>query len=105
MKDPNSALEYQLYKALNDDNLELARFLLNCDGINVNWEDINHWTPLMLAIPYGDVELIKALIVRGADVNVRSLGLYTPLLLAMELGKNETKTEIVAVLKAAGAKE
>ncbi len=58
-------------------------------------------TPLSIAVLFGHLETVKALIAAGADVNETNLDGESPLYWAVKKGH----TEIVELLKAAGAKE
>jgi len=68
----------------------------------VNARDYENHTPLHFAVMYGHVETVKLLVELGADPNARATGITgTP----MTLAKTNGYTEIVQILKDAGAKE
>ena len=56
---------------------------------------------LIAAAIDGDIEKVKALIAAGADVNAKDNDEYT----ALDYAKDGGHTEIIKILKAAGAKE
>ena len=71
-------------------------------GANVNAKDYENTTPLHFASMYGHVETVKLLIEFGANPNVHAAGMgRTP----MSLAKTNGYTEVVQILKDAGAKE
>jgi hypothetical protein len=69
-------------------------------GANPNGKDSNNSTALIWAAQSCPVEAVKMLIKAGADVNARAKGGGTALVMAQAL----QRPEIVAALKAAGAK-
>ena len=71
-------------------------------GVDVNAKDHDGATALMYALLIrGDAELVKSLLHAGADVKEKSDDGWTALMLAEEGGL----TEIVEVLKKAGAED
>lgn len=79
---------------------DIAEYLLK-NKANVNVANNNFGqTALMVASTRGDVEIVKLLIAHKADVNLRtSLGTS-----ACDYAKRNEHTEIIEILKAAGAK-
>jgi uncharacterized protein len=70
-------------------------------GGDPNTKDQNGSTPLIWAAQFCDAEAIKALIAAKANVNAKARGGATPLMMANVFNR----TEIVAILKKAGAIE
>ncbi len=70
-------------------------------GGPVDAKDENGSTPLLWAAQLCDAEAVKALIAAKANVNAKAKGGATPLMMAGVF----QRTEIVALLKKAGAKE
>lgn len=70
-------------------------------GGDPNTKDINNATPLIWAAQFCDAEGVKALIAAKGNVNAKAKGGATPLMMANVFNR----TEIVAILKKAGAKE
>ena len=61
-------------------------------------------TPVMIAAQYGEPEIVRLLIARGANVHARSASLQSPLSFAASSGaKDAALAEIVRLLVAAGA--
>jgi len=67
-----------LYYAVDSDDVEFARFLIN-HGANVNATDYFGFTPLHEAIVRGSYGVAKLLIKNGANVNSKDQYGYTPL--------------------------
>jgi ankyrin repeat protein len=91
-----------LMMAASTGNVEMIRFLAQ-SGADVNFSPAGEYggrTPLLAAVGGGHVDAVKALIELKANVNARAKDGETPLKAAQE-AKN---AEIVAVLKAAGAR-
>jgi len=71
-------------------------------GADINAKDHESSTPLFFACMYGHVEAVRLLIELGANPNVEAAGLgRTP----MSLAETNGHTEIVQILKDAGAKK
>lgn len=84
--------------ALMRGHTDIAQILIE-NGADVNARDGYGETPLMDAAEKGYIEIVKVLIAKGADVNAKTNGGITVLTAA------ENHTEIVKLLKDAGAKE
>jgi len=72
-----------LHFASINNHLEVARLLID-NGADVNSEDINKETPLMLACKMNHKATIELLINKGADVNRRNRNVETALVLSLE---------------------
>jgi len=74
-------------------------------GADVNAkDDLNKMTPLMNCAMIGEDDSAKVLISAGADVNAKDTDGNTALYFAIH-SRRSRKTNVVAILKAAGAKE
>ncbi|XP_029023352.1 histone-lysine N-methyltransferase EHMT2 isoform X2 [Betta splendens] len=60
-----------LHHAAKLGNLEIVRMLLETGQVDVNAQDNGGWTPIIWAAEHKHVEVIKALLNRGADVTVK----------------------------------
>jgi ankyrin repeat protein len=58
-----------LYVALRDSSLKSAEVLIAWPKTNVEIRTVNGESPLMMAALKGDIEIVKSLIARDADVN------------------------------------
>ncbi|MBP5403979.1 MAG: ankyrin repeat domain-containing protein [Elusimicrobiaceae bacterium] len=100
----NKAGQSVLLNAINKRNPELVKVLLD-NGAEVNKQDNKGTTALLSAVRdswyTSDTEIVKLLLDRGAGVNIADKEGNTPLSLA----KKETNSEVIALLKSAGAKE
>jgi ankyrin repeat protein len=95
----------QLVQAAERGNLTDVQDALN-GGADVNAKNASGWTALMRASYCGYThgkyaEVVKLLLDKGADVNIKTAEGITALMMA----KNKGKTEIVAMLEKAGAKQ
>ncbi|CCC07140.1 unnamed protein product [Sordaria macrospora k-hell] len=71
-------------------------------GAKVNFETrVSKQTPLMLAIKHRRPDLVKELLLAGADIDVADAGENTPMSLATAIG-GELSTEMMRMLLAAG---
>jgi hypothetical protein len=72
----------QLFKVIEKGNLSDINKAIK-DGANVNEADRFGWTPLHLAAYNGSLEIVKLLVVNGADINTKTyIGERTPLYVA-----------------------
>lgn len=92
--------ETPLLVAVRIGQTEMARLLLD-RGANVNSiSDDNGFTPLIYAVVYNRPQIARILIANGADVNMKD----TKGLSASDWAAKNNLTEIMAILKDAGAK-
>ncbi|XP_041664558.1 histone-lysine N-methyltransferase EHMT2 isoform X2 [Cheilinus undulatus] len=59
-----------LHHAAKQGNLEIVKMLLETGQVDVNAQDSGGWTPIIWAAEHKHVEVIKALLNRGADVTI-----------------------------------
>ncbi|XP_044746875.1 rabankyrin-5-like [Coccinella septempunctata] len=75
-----------LLYAVEGRHLEIVDLLMQQDGIEVNRSNIHGTTPLHGASMNGDVEIVRLLIMKGADLDCRNLEGMTPLHFACKHG-------------------
>ncbi len=100
--DANAREEYgdtALVNAVHKGNLEIVRLLLD-KGVDINAADSGGYTPLMRSVGRPP-EIMSLLLNNGADVNAKTDDSLTALKTAQKMGFKE----IVALLKAHGARE
>lgn len=73
-------------------------------GADINAKNIKSRTALMLAVREGQIETVQALLRRGARVNDEDANGKTTLNYAEEDLKEQTRTDMIRILKKAGAK-
>jgi len=79
----------------------MAEFLID-DGSDVNAQDQTQGTPLHYAVYFsGDVEIVKLLIAKGADINAKNPRGQT----AFEVARQKGQTELLDLLKLDGTQE
>ena len=78
-----------LMYAVKNANLEMVRFLLDMNVIDLNAKDNNGNTALLIAAQVGDIEKMRFLLSRGADVGAQNNDKETALLMAVKSGDNE----------------
>ncbi|XP_022326507.1 uncharacterized protein LOC111126282 [Crassostrea virginica] len=66
---------------------DMAEVLISHDNYNINQEDRNGQTPLMLAVILGEEEIIRLLVRAGADINEINNAGKSALLIALEDAK------------------
>lgn len=101
---PPSQVSRDFYQAFLQGNLPLADMLIQ-QSADVNCRNCGDRTPLILKIGYGDLEAVRWIIARGADVNlVGPNSYYGPMspLMAASRGSSWAK-EIVLTLLQSGA--
>ncbi len=98
-----------LINASGNRNLEAVKLLL-AKGANVNavsktqdlpriqtgTVEFGGWTPLLMAVPFGPLEIVRTLIDAGAKVNVQDYRGFSPLMLAV--ATDHANPEIVRLL-------
>jgi ankyrin repeat protein len=72
--------------ALEDDNIESAKSIINKKTININLRDDEGFSALMLAACYGYTEIVDSLISAGADLNLQNNEGFSALMLASYYG-------------------
>ena len=80
--------------------MEIARMLLKTK-CRVNMADRYGWTALHIAALHNDIDFVKTLLFKGANINAKESNSYTPLALAR---KTQAK-EVCYYLRKHGAKE
>jgi len=88
----------KLYKAASKGDLSRVSALLE-KGAEVDYQDRNGLSPLLIASAYGYVDIVNALLEAGAEVNLQTPNGVT----ALYSASANAKIEIVQVLLAAGA--
>ncbi|CAH8571969.1 unnamed protein product [Schistosoma turkestanicum] len=84
-----------LHIAAKKDDVHAAKLLLNNSEINVDHTSASGFTPLHIAAHYGNVNMAKLLIERGANINYQAKNSITPLHVAAKWGKNEVVGELI----------
>jgi ankyrin repeat protein len=87
-----------------DGRLEIAELLLD-RGADVNARNKGDGSPLMMAVTNGHTDVVQLLLEKGADPNARIKEGLTVLELAEDTSGDKTNTEVIALLKAYGAKD
>ncbi len=108
-EDPNTQIPGvgpALLFACTGGNVEVARALIEAKADVNAASNTSGFTPLMMAAQTGNKQLVEMLIKAGADVNIpHQLNGQASGLNALKMAQNGGFTDIVALLKAAGAKE
>ena len=85
--------------AIREENFEVAKILIQTEGVDVNLGGGIYGSPLHLAVVRLEIWLIKALIEKNADVNKTDCDGKTPLHFVMNLfSKNPHKCSFIAEL-------
>lgn len=101
---PPLQVSRDFYQAFLQNNLPLADMLIQ-QGADLNCRNCGDLTPLVLKISHGDLEAVRWIIARGADVNLPGPNSYygpTSPLMAASRGSSRAK-EIVLTLLQSGA--
>lgn len=69
----------ELYKAVEQDNLQQVKDLLILKDINLNWAQSGNRTPLIRAVGAGYIEIVTLLLEAGANPNATDVLKQTPL--------------------------
>ena len=83
-----------LYYAIESKSLEVLKAVADIEGIDINQKDNYNTTPLIRAAQYGDVNMVKYLVDRGADVSVVDTTGYT----ALKYAEDAKAEEVIAYL-------
>ena len=77
---PTSDLQdSNLWIAAGEGKLELVQYYLESQSLDVNAKDEFEYTALHAAVSYSQIDIIRFLISKGADVNIRDGDMDTPL--------------------------
>lgn len=79
----------QFIDAIVNGDLNRTKELIEL-GANPNERDWRGWTPLLCAVENEHLEIIKLLLVKGAEINVSSDMGYSPLHMAVDIAIDET---------------
>lgn len=93
-----SNINSRLLSAAEKGEPVIAQYLINC-GADVNTQDNDGATPLILAACAGDSGVVEVLLNNGAEVNMSEMGGNTALMMAAFFGD----IDIVEILLSAGA--
>lgn len=96
---PDYHYQSPLMLAITHGRTKAALWLINKEGVNINQVDFYHVTPLIAAAEFGNVEVVKHLIDKGAVLNMTDLNGETALIKASWQGN----AEIIQLLATAGA--
>jgi ankyrin repeat protein len=94
-----NGLDADLFDAVEFGDREFAEVLLDDPSVNVNAQDLEGTTILMLASHYGHKDLVQLILRRGADPNLQDKQGRTALRRATESGDKE----VAELLKQGGA--
>lgn len=89
----NSVLEtYKKLKETIKNNPKIQALMSGWPPLfkDINYQDENGVTPLMLAISTGNASIIEAVIKAGADINRQNKNGMTPLMMAAQMGQTYT---------------
>lgn len=89
-----------LTKQIEKGNLAGLRFCIE-NGIAVGTVDAHGFTPLLLASHYGQLEIVKYLVEKGANINLKTPNGYS----ALWWARFREFPEIATYLRSVGAKE
>ncbi len=68
----------QLHVAAANGYTEVLQFLLPKEGLNLNIQDNEGWTPLHAAVCWGQKEAMRMLVEKGANMDAKNLRGETP---------------------------
>jgi len=87
----------ELFFACKNGLIESVNRLLQIPKI-INVQDKNGWTPLIVAIYHNHKEIVKTLLINGADLNISSFKGTTPLMYAINSYVKHKDSEILNLL-------
>ena len=93
--------EIPLFQAIAQEDNETVKNLIN-SGFKINTKDSRNNTALHVAVEHGNLEIVKFLLERGADVNAKNKSNLTPIC-TMGADNENTGIEILKLLIAKGA--
>lgn len=96
---PDYHCQSPLMLAITHGRTKAALWLIDKEGVNINQVDFYHVTPLIAAAEFGNVEVVKRLIDKGAVLNMADLNGETAVIKATWQGFSN----IVQLLAEAGA--
>jgi ankyrin repeat protein len=74
------------------------KILLNHKDIKINLQNKKGWTALMLACRYGKIEVVKALLYKGADINITNVDGWTAFIIAARYSNLDPSEKILNLL-------
>ena len=86
----------------NNKNFEIIQSLINA-GVDVNYIDHNHSTPLIYACLQSRVQVVELLLSKGADINIKNENGMSALMVAATRDNNLGSELIIKMLLDAGA--
>lgn len=89
--------------AVMANSIEFAKVCI-ADGEDVNFCDKDGFPPLFHAVAYKNTEMVDLLVKNGADVNFHTDKNFSIFSYACNINHNDSCTEIIKILKDAGAK-
>ena len=95
--------EVPLFQLIVQEENETVKFLIN-SGFSLNIKDFHGETALHVAVEHGNLEIVRFLIEKGANVNVRSKAKVTPILRLEDNFNDKETVEILRLLISKGAK-
>lgn len=100
MLPPPSQVSKDFYEAFSRGNLPLADMLIQ-QGADINCRNCGERTPLMLKIAQGDLDAVRWIIARGADVNRVGPTMYGPMspLMAATRSSSWAKETVLTLLQ------
>jgi ankyrin repeat protein len=69
--DKNSSGCHLLHFAVDDGLIDIARLLIEKGKIPINTHDQTGWTPLHLAAGHNNLEIVKLLLEKKAEINIK----------------------------------
>ena len=84
----STSKEFQLSYACCRGRLNEVKGLID-EGVDVDWDE-NEWTPLIIAVIWGYVDIIRLLVDNGANINSKGNDGNTALHLAAKIGDKES---------------